>query len=122
MKFNSTRKYVVSHEPRELGWANSTLITDAVVPQLQALKQRGGHDLWVHGSGNLIQTLDANQLVDRMHIWTFPITVGPKGKRFFAEGTLAAGWKLIDSKTATPGVIIATYEPAEELKVGSFAQ
>src|SRR5215471_4324904 len=37
VKFNSTRKYGVSHEPRELVWANSTLITGAVVPELQAL-------------------------------------------------------------------------------------
>ena len=65
----------------------------------------------MHGSGNLIQTLLANQLVDRMHVWTFPVTVGG-GKRLFAEGSRAAGLKLVDSKVASNGVIIATYEPA----------
>ncbi|KCZ71388.1 hypothetical protein ANME2D_02116 [Candidatus Methanoperedens nitroreducens] len=38
-------------------------------------------------------------------------------------GFTYGGWsfKLIDSKTSTTGVIIATYEPAGELKTGSFA-
>ena len=54
-----------------------------------------------------------------MHIWTFPVTVGG-GKRLFAEGTQAAGWKLVDSKAAKTGVIIATYEPAGPLKIGTM--
>jgi dihydrofolate reductase len=119
--FNETNKYVVSHSPQELTWQNSTLITGDVVPQLRKLKESDAPDLWVHGSGNLIQTLLENGLVDRMHIWIFPVTVGT-GKRFFAGGTPAAGWKLADSKIGAEGVIIATYEPAGEIKKGSFAE
>ena len=119
-KFNGTRKYVVSHTAHALEWQNSELITNDVVPQIKKLKQKDGPDLWVHGSGNLIQTLLRNDLIDSMVIWTFPLTVGP-GKRLFAEGTKAAGFKLTDSKTSTTGVVIATYEPAGFLKTGSFA-
>jgi dihydrofolate reductase len=119
--FNETRKYVVSRSPLELTWQHSTLITGDVVSQLRQLKEADAPDLWVHGSGNLIQTLLANGLVDRMHIWTFPVTIG-SGKRFFADGTPAAGWKLVHSKAAPAGVIIATYEPAGEIKKGSFAE
>ncbi len=118
--FNSTRKYVVSHTPMELSWNNSTLITGDVVAEIRKLKEKDGPDLWVHGSGNLIQTLLANHLVDIMHVWTFPVAVG-SGKRLFAEGTQAEGLRLIDSKVSTTGVIIATYEPAGSLKTGSFA-
>jgi len=118
--FNATRKYVVSHSPRELTWQNSTLITGDVVPQLRKLKDADAPDLWVWGSGNLIQTLLANSLVDRMHLWTYPVTLG-SGKRLFADGAPAAGWKLADSRITTTGVIIATYEPAGEVKKGSFA-
>jgi len=32
-----------------------------------------------------------------------------------------AGLKLLDTKTATTGVVIATYERAGEVKYGSFA-
>ncbi len=118
--FNSTRKYVVSHTPMKLSWKNSTLITGDVAAKIKKLKEKDGPDLWVWGSGNLIQTLLTNHLIDTMHVWTFPITVG-SGKRLFAEGTPAEGFQLVDSKISKTGVIIATYEPAGPLKTGSFA-
>ena len=119
-RFNSTTKYVVSHNSRKLNWKNSQIVTGDVVAELKKLRKETGNDLWVHGSCNLIQTLLANDLVDTMHVWTFPVTTG-KGIRLFAEGTKAGGLKLTDSKFSTTGVIIATYEPAGELKPGSFA-
>jgi dihydrofolate reductase len=119
-KFNSTKKYVVSHKFFEPSWKNSYCITGDVVQEIEKLKNETGPDLWVHGSGNFIQTLLENSLIDRMYIWTFPVTVGP-GKRLFAEGVRAEGLKLIESKTSTTGVVIATYEPAGPLKTGSFA-
>jgi dihydrofolate reductase len=118
--FNSTKKYVVSHTPKVLSWNNSALITGDVVSEIKKLKEEDGPDLWIHGSGNLIQTLLENHLIDQMHIWIFPVTVG-SGKRLFAEGTQAEGFKLTDSKISTTGVIIATYEPAGKLKTGSLA-
>jgi dihydrofolate reductase len=117
--FNATKKYVVSHEPVELSWQNSVLVTGDVVAEIKKLKAMDGPDLWVHGSGNLIQTLLKDDLIDRMHIWTFPVTVGG-GKRLFAEGTQARGFKLVDSKISKTGVIIGTYEPAGVLKTGSI--
>ena len=118
-KFNSTKKYVASYTPKELSWHNSELIIGDVVEKINALKKQDGPDLWVHGSGNLIQTLLSNNLIDRMIIWTIPVTIG-KGKRLFAGGTKAEGFKLVDSKISTTGVIIATYEPAGVIKSGSF--
>ena len=118
--FNSTRKYVVSHHSAKLSWNNSTLVTGDVVTELRKLKEQDGPDLWVHGSGNLIQTLLKNHLIDVMHVWMFPITVG-SGKRLFAEGAQAQEFTLVDSKVSATGVIIATYEPAGALKTGSFA-
>jgi dihydrofolate reductase len=45
--FNATKKYVVSHEARELSWQNSTLITGDVVAAIQKLKAESGPDLWM---------------------------------------------------------------------------
>jgi dihydrofolate reductase len=117
--FNSTKKYVVSHTPARLSWQNSMLVTGDVVAEIKKLKAMDAPDLWVHGSGNLIQTLHSNDLINRMHVWTFPITVGG-GKRLFAEGTLAKGFQLVNSQVSTTGVIISTYEPAGPLKTGSI--
>jgi dihydrofolate reductase len=118
--FNATKKYVVSHKPFEPSWKNSVSINGDTVAQIRKLKEEDGPDLWVHGSGNLIQTLLKHHLIDRMHVWIFPVTVGNTGKRLFAEGTQPEGFKLVESKFSTTGVIIATYEPAGELKTGSL--
>ena len=83
---------------------------------LKKLKQKDGPDLWVYGSGDLIQTLLKNNLIDRMHLWIHPITIG-KGKKLFADGTQAENWKLVDSKIGKTGLIFASYEPAGELKI-----
>jgi dihydrofolate reductase len=117
--FNKTKKFVVSHKSFEPSWHNSACITGDVAGQLKELKQADGPDLWVWGSGNLIQTLLREHLIDRMHLWIYPITVG-SGKRLFAEGTQPEGFKLTQSKTSTTGVIIATYEPAGALKTGTM--
>jgi len=111
--FNATKKYVVSHESFEPSWHNSVCITGDVVKQIKKLKEEDGPDLWVWGSGNLIQTLLENHLIDRMHLWIHPITLG-NGKKLFAEGTQAEGFKLVDSKIGNTGIIFATYEPTGE--------
>ncbi len=117
--FNKTKKYVVSHESFEPSWNNSTCITGDVVAQIQKLKDADGPDLWVWGSGNLIQTLLENHLVDRMHLWIYPMTIGT-GKKLFAEGTQPENFKLVDSKISPTGIIFATYEPAGPLKIQGY--
>ena len=113
--FNSAKKYVVSRKPFKLSWSNSALITGDVVAEIKKLKNSDGPDLLVYGSGNLIQTLLRNNLIDRMHIWTFPVTIGT-GKKLFAEGTQPERFKPVDSRITLTGVIFATYEPLEPLK------
>lgn len=113
--FDRATKYVVSHKPFKLSWDNSSLITGDVVAEIKNLKDSDGPDLVVWGSGNLIQTLLQHNLIDQMHIWTYPITIGV-GKKLFAEGTCPERFKPIDSKITTTGVIVATYEPSSPLK------
>ncbi len=112
--FDRAVKYVVSHQPFELSWDKSKLITGDVAGEIKKLKNSGGPDLWVWGSGNLIQTLLKENLIDRMHIWIYPITIGT-GKKLFAEGTQPERFKVIDSQITTTGVVFATYEPSTSL-------
>lgn len=119
-KFNATKKYVVSRTTYKLNWKNSFLIKNNVVKEINKLKAQDGPELQVHGSSNLIKTLINENLVDLFNVWTFPVTVG-KGKQLFGDGTKAFNLKLIDVKSSSTGVIIATYQPGGELKTGSFA-
>lgn len=118
-KFDNIEKFVVSSKPIELSWSKSTLITGDVVAGLKQLKKQDGPNLLVHGSSKLVQTLLANDLADQLHVWTYPITLG-KGKRLFGEGTQPREWKLMDIKHSSTGVILASYEPSGEVKIGDL--
>jgi len=115
--FDRAKKYVVAHKPFEHSWNHSVLITGNVIAKLKRLKKSDGPDLLVWGSGKLIQTLLSHNLIDRMHVWIFPITIGT-GKKLFAEGTLPERFKYVDGKITSSGIIFATYEPLMPLKTG----
>jgi dihydrofolate reductase len=117
--FNDATKYVASRGRPTLEWSNSVLIEGDAGDGLAALKKEDGPELQVHGSANLIQTLLRNNLVDEYRLWLFPVVIGT-GKRLFADGTIPSGLKLLDSKVSSTGVVIATYEPAGEIPIGSF--
>jgi len=59
----------------------------------------------------LLQSLMRSYLVDRYMLMIHPLVLG-SGRRMFTEDGSFAALKLIDSKTTTTGVVIATYEPA----------
>ena len=115
---NDATKYVASRTLKILEWGPSELMEDAA-EGVAALKGQDGPELQVHGSGNLIQTLLRHGLIDRFHVWTFPVVVG-NGKRLFDDGTVPSGLKLVDTTVSTTGVVIGTYEPAGDLVTGSF--
>lgn len=117
---NNAKKYVASRTLTKVGWQNSVLLKGDIPQEIRKLKEENGPELQVHGSSNLIQTLLEHNLIDEFGLWIFPVVIG-KGKRLFDQGTLPSGLKLIDSKTSSTGVILASYEPAGELKPGSFA-
>jgi dihydrofolate reductase len=120
-KFNRINKYVVATTPIDLSWKNSILINKDVVEELKKLKDQQGPDLLVHGSSVLVQTLLSNRLIDVLHIMIFPLTLG-QGKKLFQEGTQAQQWKMTESLVSTNGVVLATYVPGGEVKVGSFGE
>jgi dihydrofolate reductase len=117
--FNKATKYVVSGSSPQMTWEKSVLIDGDVAAKLKALKNGDGPMLQVHGSGNMIQTLLKNDLVDELWLKIFPITLGT-GKRLFAEGTTPAAFELMESKTSPSGVIFANYKRSGEVKTGSF--
>ena len=71
------------------------------------------------GSGNLVQTLLKNDLVDELWLKIFPVTLG-NGKKLFAEGTIPLTFKLTQSSVSPTGVIFANYERVGEVKTGSM--
>lgn len=116
--FNRIGKYVVSSQQIDLSWENSSLITGDVVAGLKQLKSQEGPDLLVHGSSVLVQTLFAHRLIDELHTWVCPITLGT-GKTLFREGTQPQQWKLTDTVIGSKGTIIASYVPDGDVQTAS---
>lgn len=118
---NDVTKYVMSNtmdesDPLTLRWQNSVVLRS--VEDIKQLKNSPGTDIQVHGSGNLIQTLLKNDLVDELWLKTFPITLG-NGKRLFGDGTIPAALTLTESFITPNGVIFANYKRAGEVKTGT---
>ena len=116
---NKATKYVVSHKPLKSDWKTTVPIGGDVVGEIRKLKSGSGPELQVHGSGNLIQTLLKNDLVDELWLKTFPVVLG-SGKKLFAEGTIPAAFSLEKSSVSPSGVVVATYKRAGEVKTGSY--
>jgi dihydrofolate reductase len=118
-KLNNAKKYVTSKTLTRLDWSNSELIDGDVTKGIKRIKEQDGPEIQVHGSGNLIQTLLKHDLVEELWLKIFPVTLGV-GKRLFAEGAIPAGFKLLENGISPSGVIIASYERADEVKTGSL--
>lgn len=119
IRLNKAKKYVASRTLKNLEWNNSELLKNDIVDEIKKLKTGDGPELQVHGSGNLIQTLLKNDLVDELLLKIFPITLG-KGKRLFAEGTIPVAFTLYDPKITPKGVIFANYKRGGKVQTGTF--
>jgi dihydrofolate reductase len=110
-KFNSMPKYVVSSTLHSAEWNNSRLIKGDVAKEVSALKQQPGGDIYVHGSGKLVDTLMQNDLVDEYRLMVFPVILG-SGKRLFRNGTDRSALRLVEAKpVGSDGVLILVYQP-----------
>ena len=109
---DNTQKYVASTTLKEpLPWINSTLLEGDAAEAVASLKDQPGKDLVVLGSGDLLRSLMRHNLVDEYMLLIHPLILG-SGRRLFGDGGSLAALQLVDAKTTTTGVVIATYRPA----------
>jgi dihydrofolate reductase len=109
---NNRQKYVASRTLEEpLSWRNSTLLHGDAMEAVAKLKEQPD-DLVVLGSGELVQSLMRANLVDEYVLLIHPLVLG-SGRRLFPDGGPSTALRLVDTKTTTTGVVIATYHPTE---------
>jgi len=115
--FNACTKYVVTHRDQALEWENSQRVR---IEDLHAIKQSDGSDIVIQGSGTLYpQLLDAG-LIDELTLMISPVVLGP-GKRLFGDGTPPRTLKMTEHRVSDGGSIIATYQPAGPVEIGTYA-
>jgi dihydrofolate reductase len=109
-KLNNLPKHIVSRTLRSPEWTNSTVIDGDVVEAVKALKDKPGRELQVHGSAQLVQTLNHHNLVDEYRLLVFPVVLGT-GKRLFGDGTVPTAFKTVQTRTTSTGAVALTLRP-----------
>jgi dihydrofolate reductase len=108
---NSKPKYVASRTLRNpLEWNDSTVLGEDLAAEVQRLRDEAGGDLLVIGSGDLVQTLVRESLVDEYRLMIYPLVLGG-GKRAFRDALPRRDLRLVDSRTTPNGVALLTYQP-----------
>jgi dihydrofolate reductase len=112
-KYNGMPKYVVSRTLTDPEWNNTRVLRGELVDDVTALKKEVEGELQVAGSIQLAQALIANDLVDEIHLMTFPVILGT-GRRLFGETTDKTTWQLTESRTVGEGVLITIFQRADQ--------
>jgi dihydrofolate reductase len=114
---NDGTKYVLSRTMKKSDWKNSVFLKS--LADIKKLKNSKGSHIQVWGSGELIQLLLKNDLVDELWLKIHPLTLG-KGKKLFANGAIPAAFTLTESSVTSTGVIIANYKRAGKVRTGTI--
>lgn len=108
---NDTTKYVVSSTLASAGWRNSEIVGPYDPGAIRKLKDRVDGGIYVSGSGTLVRALLGDDLVDELHLFTYPITRAG-GPALFGPETGSRTWALADSQAYDNGVLYLNYTAA----------
>jgi dihydrofolate reductase len=111
-KLNNDPKVVVSTTLADPQWQNTTVISSDVEHAIARLKDETEGVILVAGSGTLVRTLLAANLVDELRLMVFPTILG-RGRRLFPDTIDRLKLTLAESRTVGPdGVQVQVYERA----------
>jgi len=105
---NESTKYVVSSTLKEGNWRNSKVIGPYSAEAIRQLKDEVDNGVYVSGSSTLVRALIADQLLDELHLFVYPVTRGT-GPRLFPDN-LPTKWSLAHSTTYDNGVLYLVYQ------------
>jgi dihydrofolate reductase len=110
--FNDTQKYVVSSTLTEPTWRNSSILGPYDPDAIRRLKASVDGDVFVSGSAMLVRAMLADDLVDELHLFLFPLTLGP-GARLFLEDSEPLKLSLDAAEPYVNGAVHLAYKGAK---------
>jgi dihydrofolate reductase len=108
--FNDTTKYVVSGTLTNPTWSNSQVVGAYSPDAIRRLKEEVDGDLYVSGSITLVRAMLADGLIDGLHLFMYPLTLGA-GPRLFPDGAAPGKLALARTESYDNGVIYLNYRP-----------
>jgi dihydrofolate reductase len=108
--FNDTHKYVVSSTLTDPGWGPASVL-EYSPDAIRTLKDDVDGGIYVSGSVTLVQAMLADGLVDELHLFVYPVALGPGTSLFPANGPTTK-LQLVTSETYDNGVVHLAYAPA----------
>ncbi|MBX5474919.1 MAG: dihydrofolate reductase family protein [Thermoleophilia bacterium] len=112
--FNETPKFVVSSTLTDPTWSNSSVVGPYSAESIRQLREEVSADLYVSGSGTLVRALLADELVDELHLFVFPLTRG-SGPRLFPDGAPPLTLSLVACERYDNGVVHLGYAPSSRV-------
>ena len=108
--FNDTTKYVVSGTLTDATWRNSKIVGPYDPDAIRSLKEEVDGDLYVSGSIALVRAMLADGLIDGLHLFVYPLTLG-SGTRLFTEDAAPRKFERAAADSYENGVVYLNYRP-----------
>jgi dihydrofolate reductase len=108
-KLNAMPKLVASRSLEQASeWKNSTVVQGDLAAA--AHERKRSQDILVMGSGSVVHTLQARDLVDEYRLMVFPVILG-EGTRLFPDGTAPVNLALGSARPTGPAVRLIYARP-----------
>jgi dihydrofolate reductase len=108
---NESPKYVVSGTLESADWNNSTILGPYEPGKIREFRDSIDGSVYVSGSGTLVRAMLADELVDELHLFVYPVALG-SGQRLFADGGSPVKLALDGTRAFDSGVVQLIYRAA----------
>ena len=106
---NDTMKYVVSSTLEKPTWRNSEIVGPYDAGVIRQLKQRVPGGIYVSGSGTLVRAMLADGLVDELHLFVYPLTLGRVPGCSTGRPPQSSRWRTARSTTTACSTCVITW-------------
>lgn len=107
-RINKLRKIVFSTSKKQPYWQNSEVRGEIDPDEIQQLKEEGGKDIVICGSGTIVRQLTGLGLIDEYQLVAVPVILGA-GKQLFGS-VPQTGLKSIRAKRFDSGNQLVVYQ------------
>jgi dihydrofolate reductase len=108
-RMNNMPKIVFSRTLEKPTWNNTKVVKGDIAAEVKRLKEEGGKDMTILGSGSIVSQLTQAGLIDEYKLSVNPVIIG-KGRTVFEGVKDKMNLKLTKSRNFKNGNVVLQYE------------